>query len=39
MRYCCMKPEWAEDDPCPIDTEEYEDCAECVWALECEDDE
>ncbi len=38
MRYCCMKPEWADNEPCPIDTGEYQDCAECTWVCELEDD-
>lgn len=34
MKYECGKPEWAENEPCPIDTGELEDCAECYWARE-----
>lgn len=36
MKYGCGKPEWADEEPCPIDTGELEDCEECVWALEQE---
>lgn len=39
MRYCCMRPEWAEDDTCLLDTGEYDDCSECAWACELEDDD
>ena len=38
MKYYCMKPEWADNEPCPIDTEELENCAECAWACELEDE-
>ena len=31
MRGYCTKPEWAEIEPCPIDTEELEECDECAW--------
>ncbi len=34
MKYRCDKPEWTDNDPCPIDTEEYDDCSECEWARE-----
>ena len=34
MKYECGKPEWAENEPCPIDTGELEDCAGCYWARE-----
>ena len=37
MRYYCMRPEWVDDEPCPIGTEEIENCAECAWALECDE--
>ena len=30
------KPEWADNEPCPLDTGELENCAECVWAHERE---
>ena len=33
MKYDCMKPEWADNEPC---TGELENCAECVWAHERE---
>lgn len=36
MKYDCMKPEWADNEPCPLDTGELENCAECVWAHEGE---
>ena len=36
MKYDCMKPEWADKEPCPLDTGELENCAECVWARERE---
>ena len=36
MKYDCMKPEWADNEPCPLDTGELENCAECVWAHERE---
>ena len=36
MKYDCMKPEWADKEPCPLDTGELENCAECVWAHERE---
>lgn len=36
MKYDCMKPEWADNEPCPLDTGELENCAECVWANERE---
>lgn len=31
MSYSCPRPEWADDDPCPIDTGEVDDCKECEW--------
>lgn len=34
MKHDCGKPEWADGEPCPIDTGELEDCADCYWALE-----
>ena len=37
MKYDCGKPEWAEMEPCPLDTGELEDCAECTWAREREE--
>ncbi len=36
MKYDCGKPEWAENEPCPMDTGKLEDCADCVWAREGE---
>lgn len=39
MKYDCGKPEWAEMEPCPLETGELEDCAECAWAVEREDAE
>lgn len=36
MKYDCMKPEWTDKEPCPLDTGELENCAECVWARERE---
>jgi len=39
VKYECTKPEWAENDPCPIDTGELEECAGCVWAAEREETE
>lgn len=36
MKYDCMKPEWADKEPCPLDTGELENCAECVWERERE---
>lgn len=37
MKYDCVKPEWAEMEPCPLETGELEDCAECTWAREREE--
>lgn len=34
MKYDCRKPEWAEMEPCPLETGELEDCAECAWPVE-----
>lgn len=34
MRWTCTKPEWADNEPCPLDTGEMEDCADCYWAKE-----
>ena len=31
MQYTCAKPEWEDNEPCPIDTGELEDCAECLF--------
>lgn len=31
MSYSCPRPEWADDDPCPIDTGEVDDCKACEW--------
>lgn len=31
MRGYCTKPEWAEIEPCPINTGELEECDECAW--------
>lgn len=31
MSYSCPRPEWADDDPCPIVTAEMDDCKECPW--------
>lgn len=39
MKRVCGKPEWAELEPCPMDTGELEDCAECAWAVEQGDEE
>jgi hypothetical protein len=36
-KYDCDKPEWADKEPCPLDTGEFEDCSECEWARERED--
>lgn len=32
----CGKPEWADEEPCPLDTEELDDCRECIWWKERE---
>lgn len=37
MKYDCGKPEWAEMEPCPLETGELEECAECTWAREREE--
>lgn len=37
MKHDCGKPEWADSEPCPINTGELEDCADCIWAREQED--
>ena len=29
MKYECGKPEWAENEDCPIETGELEDCEGC----------
>lgn len=39
MKYECGKPEWADNEPCPIDTEELEECEGCAWAREKEEQE
>lgn len=39
MKSYCGKPEWADEEPCPIDTGELEDCAECTWHRETEETE
>lgn len=39
MKYVCGKPEWTVLEPCPLNTGELEDCAECVWAVEKEEQE
>ena len=36
-RWTCGKPEWAEDDFCPLETEEVESCDECPWGVEEEE--
>ncbi len=28
----CAKPDYAVDEPCPLDTQEVEHCEECYWA-------
>lgn len=37
MKYDCGKPKWAEMEPCPLETGELEECAECTWAREREE--
>lgn len=37
MRGYCGKPEWADEEPCPLDTGEYDDCVECSWFVETEE--
>lgn len=32
-RWTCGKPEWADEEPCPLETEEVESCAECSWGV------
>ncbi len=34
----CGRPEWADEDGCPMDNpaEEMEDCSECEWYMETE---
>ncbi len=34
MRYRCNKPEWADNEPCPIGTGEFKGCEGCIWAEE-----
>ena len=29
-KWTCGMPEWAEEEDCPIDTGEIEECAECA---------
>lgn len=37
MKYDCGKPEWAEEELCPLDTGELEECEGCVWSREREE--
>jgi hypothetical protein len=37
MKYECGKPEWAENEDCPIETGELEDCEGCYYARETEE--
>ena len=30
-KYSCGRPEWAENEECPFETGEVQDCAECYW--------
>ena len=39
MKYECGKPEWVDNEPCPIDTGELEECEGCAWAREKEEQE
>lgn len=39
MKYDCGKPEWADNQPCPLDTGEVEECEDCTWAVERKDAE
>lgn len=32
-RWTCGKPEWTEEEPCPLEAEEVESCAECSWGV------
>lgn len=31
MNSACYKPEWADNELCPIDTGEIDDCKDCYW--------
>lgn len=37
MKGYCAKPEWAENEACPLETGELEKCKECYWFREVED--
>jgi hypothetical protein len=38
-QWICQRPEWAEDETCPLDTGEYESCAECCYGYDADQDE
>lgn len=33
----CSRPEWADEQPCPLDAEKLEDCQDCEWWRETEE--
>lgn len=37
-KWTCGMPELAEEEDCPIDTGEIEECEECFWGVEKEVD-
>lgn len=37
-KYSCGRPEWADNEECPIETGEVKDCAECYWRKVQDDD-
>lgn len=37
MSYICGRPEWADDEDCPLDTGEAENCEDCRWGVEEEE--
>ncbi len=39
MKGICAKPEWADNEPCPLDTGELEECDGCSWFKEMEESE
>ena len=34
MKYDCMKPEWADNEPCPLDTGELENCSNVPFIID-----
>lgn len=37
-KYRCGRPEWADNEECPIEIGEAENCADCYWGREQEDE-